>query len=191
MYSLWDVLCMCVRDECGMTLCKDRGTLHAGRTNIRYFINSSNHIHNSCSSLSDSLGFIHRAVDDETNMSFFLILIDSIRVCPWSLIFLYLFFFFFFSFCNSDSRSGSEVVLRLLVPGGSGDWSLCTGRRRSRSSGHNAGSQERPRQKDGATGGGTAAAPGTSSPHLAHHGAAEQSAAAGKCNSEPGSGQST
>lgn len=97
MYSLWDVLCMCVRDECGMTLCKDRGTLHAGRTNIRYFINSSNHIHNSCSSLSDSLGFIHRAVDDETNTSFFLILIDSIRVCPWSLIFLYLFFFFFYT----------------------------------------------------------------------------------------------
>lgn len=88
---------MCVRDECGMTLCKDRGTLHAGRTNIRYFINSSNHIHNSCSSLSDSLGFIHRAVDDETNTSFFLILIDSIRVCPWSLIFLYLFFFFFYT----------------------------------------------------------------------------------------------
>lgn len=115
-------------------------------------------------------------------------------VCPSSDTFPFFFslsFFFFFSFCNSDSRSGSEVVLRLLVPGGSGDWSLCTGRRRSRSSGYNAGSQERPRQKDGATGGGTAAAPGTSSPHLAHHGAAEQSAAARKCNSEPGSGQST
>lgn len=28
---------------------------------------------------------------------FFLILIDSIRVCPWSLIFLYLFFFFFYT----------------------------------------------------------------------------------------------
>lgn len=101
MYSLWDVLCMCVRDECGMTLCKDRGTLHAGRTNIRYFINSSNHIHNSCSSLSDSLGFIHRAVDDETNTSFFLILIDSIRVCPSSLIFLYLFLFCFFFYTES------------------------------------------------------------------------------------------
>lgn len=95
--------------------------------------------------------------------------------------------FLFLFFCNCDSRSGFEVVLRLLVPGGSGDWSLCTGRRRSRSSDHTAGSKERSRQEDGATGGGTALAPGTSSPYLAHHGAAEQSASPRECNCEPGS----
>lgn len=95
MYSLWDVLCMCVRDECGMTLCKDRGTLHAGRTNIRYFINSSNHIHNSCSSLSDSLGFIHRAVDDETNTSFFSH-INWFNSCLSLVSYFSLSFFFFF-----------------------------------------------------------------------------------------------
>lgn len=99
------------------------------------------------------------------------------------------FSFFSFSFCTSDSRSGSEVVLRLLVPGGSGDWSLCTGR--SRSSGHTAGTKERPRQEDGAAGGRAPAAPGTSSPYLTHHSAAKQPAASRKCYYEPGSGYNT
>lgn len=108
--------------------------------------------------------------------------------CPTSAPFPFILcYFLFLFFCNCDSRSGFEVVLRLLVPGGSGDWSLCTGRRRSRSSDHTAGSKERPRQEDGATGGGTALAPGTSSPYLAHHGAAEQSASPRECNCEPGS----
>lgn len=80
------------------------------------------------------------------------------------------------------------MVLRLLVPGGSGDWSLCTGRKRSQRPGHNAGSEERPRQEDGASGGGTSAAAGTSSPYLAHHGAAEQPAAPDQCYCECGSG---
>lgn len=81
------------------------------------------------------------------------------------------------------------MVLRLHVPGGSGDWSLCTGRQRSQRSDHSAGIQERPRQEDGATGGGTAAAPGTSSPHLAHHSTAEQPAASGEWKRQSGSGR--
>lgn len=81
------------------------------------------------------------------------------------------------------------MVLRLLVPGGSGDRSLCTGRRRSRSSGHAAGCQERPREEDGASGGGAAATSGTSPPHLAHHGAAQRAAAAGQRHFEPGPGR--
>lgn len=79
------------------------------------------------------------------------------------------------------------MVLRLHVPGGSGDWSLCTGRERSQRSDHSAGFQERPRQEDGAAGGGTAAAPGTSSPHLAHHSTAQQPAASGQWKRQSGS----
>lgn len=80
-------------------------------------------------------------------------------------------------------------MLRLHVPGGSGDWSLCTGRERSQRSDHSAGVQERPRQEDGAPGGGTAAAPGTSSPHLAHHSTAEQPVAAGEWERQLGPGR--
>lgn len=124
----------------------------------------------------------------QTKNSFSLSLSLNYFCCPTSAPFPFILcYFLFLFFCNCDSRSGFEVVLRLLVPGGSGDWSLCTGRRRSRSSDHTAGSKERSRQEDGATGGGTALAPGTSSPYLAHHGAAEQSASPRECNCEPGS----
>lgn len=82
-------------------------------------------------------------------------------------------------------------MLRLHVPGGSGDWSLCTGRQRSepQRSHRSGGVQERPRQEDGAAGGGAAAAPGTPSPHLAHHSTAEQPAASGEWKRQSGPGR--
>lgn len=95
---------------------------------------------------------------------------------------------FSLTFCNSDSRSGSEVVLRLLVRGGSGDRSICSGRRRCWKSCLTAGSEERAREKDGSTRSRTLVAPRTSSPYFAYNGVTEQSAATRKRYIEPGPG---